>query len=123
SHTVTAALQIPHGHADGVVIAQGGRFGGWSVYLGAGRLCYAYNCYGRDLTTVQSRQPLSPGRHEVQVKFAYDGGEPGSGAAVTLYDGAEQVGAGRIEQTTAYYFSFDETLNVGVDRGTPVTDA
>lgn len=56
------------------------------------------------------------------MEFRYDGGAPGSGANVTLHDGDELIGSGRLERTTAYYFSFDETLNIGVDRGTPVSD-
>jgi arylsulfatase len=56
------------------------------------------------------------------MEFDYDGGDAGSGAAITLYDGEERIGSGRLTRTTAYYFSFDETLNIGVDRGTPVTE-
>lgn len=122
SHTVSAAIEVAPG-GTGVLIAQGGRFGGWSFYLDGGRLCYAYNCYGRDLTTVSSPQPLAAGPHEVRMEFGYDGGPPGSGAEVTLYDGTDRVASGRIERTTAYYFSFDETLNIGRDNATPVTDA
>ncbi|HET8598686.1 MAG TPA: arylsulfatase [Segeticoccus sp.] len=122
SHAVTASLTITDERATGVLVAQGGRFGGWSMYLRDGHLCYAYNCYGRDLVTVRSEAPVPMGPHELRVEFEFDGGAAGAGADVTLHDGAAQVGAGRLERTTAYYFSFDETLNVGVDRGTPVTE-
>ena len=106
----------------GVLVAQGGRFGGWSFYCHEGRLSYAYNCYGRALTTVRGNARLEPGEHELVAHVEYDGGPPGDGATVTLLvDGAE-VARGHVPQTTAYYFSFDETFNVGVDRGTPVTD-
>jgi arylsulfatase len=122
SHTIAVGVDVGPGGADGVLVAQGGRFGGWSLYCRDGVLCYAYNCYGRDLTTVRADRPLDPGPHELVMRFDYDGGPPGDGADVTLVvDGAE-VGSGRLAATTAYYFSFDETLNVGVDRGTPVTD-
>lgn len=121
THTVSVEVAV-HGVAAGVLAAQGGRFGGWSLYCHEGRLCYAYNCYGRALTTVRGDTPLEPGKHELVMHFAYDGGPPGDGATVTLLvDGAE-VARGHVPQTTAYYFSFDETFNVGVDRGTPVTD-
>jgi arylsulfatase len=121
SHTVTAAIVVPQDGADGVLVAQGGRFGGWSLYVAAGRLSYAYNCYGRELTIVRGAQALPAGSYEVRLEFDYDGGGAGNGAEVRLYDGGEMASA-RLEQTTAYYFSFDETLNVGLDRGTPVTD-
>ncbi|MGH3446838.1 MAG: sulfatase-like hydrolase/transferase, partial [Nocardioidaceae bacterium] len=126
SHTVTASITVADGAGvdgtDGVIIAQGGRFGGWSLYVHDGRLCYAYNCYGRDLTIVRAPSPLSAGPHEVCMVFTYDGGPPGSGTSITLYDEGEQVGSARVEQTTAYYFSFDETLNIGRDPGTPVSE-
>lgn len=122
SHTVTATVTVPDRGVNGVIVAQGGRFGGWSLYCLDGYLAYAYNCYGRDLTTVRSQEPLAPGAHVVSMVLDSDGGAVGSGADVRLYDGSDLVGSGRLERTTAYYFSFDETLNVGVDRGTPVTD-
>jgi arylsulfatase len=121
SHVVTASVTVPD-RVDGVLIAQGGRFGGWSLFCRDGHLAYAYNCYGRDRFLVGSARPLSEGAHEVRMEFDYDGGDAGSGAAITLYDGEERIGSGRLTHTTAYYFSFDETLNIGVDRGTPVTE-
>lgn len=59
------------------------------------------------------------------VEFDYQGAdaEPGGPAEVRLVLDDRPVGKGRINRTTAYYFAFDETFNVGVDRGTPVTDA
>ena len=121
THTVGVQASVD-GLAGGVLVAQGGRFGGWSFYCHEGRLCYAYNCYGRTLTTVRGDARLEPGEHELVAHVEYDGGPPGDGATVTLLvDGAE-VARGHVPQTTAYYFSFDETFNVGVDRGTPVTD-
>jgi hypothetical protein len=121
SHVITADVDVDGG-TSGVVVAQGGRFGGWSLYLVDGLPHYAYNYVGRDLTVVRGTEPLPPGRHELVVRFAYDGGPPGSGADVTLEVDGVGVGSGRIPATTAYYFSFDDTFNVGVDRGTPVVD-
>jgi arylsulfatase A-like enzyme len=121
SHVITADLELVTG-TNGVVVAQGGRFGGWSLYVVGGVPHYAYNFVGRDLTVVRGGKPMTPGRHDLVVRFDYDGGPPGSGAAVTLQVDESPVGSGRIPATTAYYFSFDETFNVGVDRGTPVVD-
>ncbi|MDR7251345.1 arylsulfatase [Nocardioides sp. BE266] len=121
SHVITADLEVVTG-ASGVVAAQGGRFGGWSLYLVNGVPHYAYNFVGRDLTVVRGGKPMLPGRHDLVVRFDYDGGPVGSGADVRLEVDGVAVGSGRIPTTTAYYFSFDETFNVGVDRGTPVVD-
>lgn len=121
THVITADLEV-HTGSSGVVVAQGGRFGGWSLYVAKGVPHYAYNFAGRDLTTVRGTTPMTPGRHDLVVRFGYDGGPPGSGASVTLEVDGVAVGSGRVPVTTAYYFSFDETFNVGVDRGTPVTD-
>ena len=121
THTVSVQASMD-GFADGVLVAQGGRFGGWSFYCHEGRLSYAYNCYGRALTTVRGDARLEPGKHELVAHVDYDGGPPGDGVTVTLLVDGVEVGRGYVPQTTAYYFSFDETFNVGVDRGTPVTD-
>ena len=121
SHVVTVRLEAG-GADDGVLVAQGGRFGGWSLYCVGGRPSYAYNRYGRDLTTVRAAAPLAPGPHEVALHLAYDGGPPGDGADVTIRVDGQEVASGRLAATTAYYFAFDETLNVGVDRGSPVCD-
>jgi arylsulfatase len=121
SHTITVRLVGTAGDS-GVLVAQGGRFGGWSLYCLDGRPTYAYNCYGRDLTTVRADRALAPGPHEVCMRFDYAGGPPGDAARVTLLVDEDEVASGDIPATTAYYFAFDETCNVGVDRGSPVTD-
>ncbi len=121
SHVIAAAIEVGE-RTSGVVVAQGGRFGGWSLYLVDGVPAYAYNFVGRDLTVVRGSEPLAPGLHELVLRFAYDGGPPGSGAVAGIEVDGEVTGAGRIPRTTAYYFSFDESFNIGVDRGTPVVD-
>ena len=88
SHRITINLDIPADHppqsTDGVLVAQGGRFGGWSLYVVAGRPHYAYNRYGKDLTVVRADSVLWPGKHEVVLDFRYDGGPPGSGGEATI---------------------------------------
>lgn len=121
SHTITADIEVTE-PSTGVLVAQGGRFGGWSLYLFEGVPRYAYNNMGRDLTVIAAQAPLAPGRHAVSMEFTYAGGPPGSGAAVRLLADGEQVAEGEMGSTTAFYFSFDETFNIGVDRGTPVVD-
>ena len=121
SFSVTAEVKVPESGAEGVIIAQGGRFGGWSVYAKDGRFKFSYNVLGiHDFTTEADRQ-LTPGKHQVRVEFAYDGGGLGKGGNVTLfYDGAP-VGTGRVGATQAMIFSADETTDVGYESGTSVT--
>lgn len=122
SHTVTADVEVDEVQAEGVIIAQGGRFGGWSLYCRDGMPCYAYNYLGLELYTVRGEDRLGPGRHEIVMEFGYDGGGVGGGGDVVLRVDGDLVARGRVEKTIAYYFSFDETLDVGVDLATPVTD-
>ncbi|PSL08422.1 arylsulfatase [Haloactinopolyspora alba] len=122
SHTITAEIDVPAGGADGVLVAQGGRFGGWSLYCHDGRAHYAYNYFGLDVYKVAAAQPLTPGRHEVRVEFGYDGGGVGRGGDVVLLVDGEKAANGRVEGTIPYYFAFDETFDVGVDRASPVVD-
>ena len=123
SHTITAEIQLSRGNENGVMIAQGGRFGGWTFYLDKGRPTYAYNFLDRQRFTIPARRALHAGKSVVRVDFAYDGGGLGKGATVSLFDGDEKLAEGRIEHTEAILFSADEGVDVGVDEATPVIDA
>ncbi|PVZ06972.1 arylsulfatase [Actinomycetospora cinnamomea] len=126
SHTVVADIDVPDtadgSDAEGVIVAQGGRFGGWALYCLGGRACYVYNYFGMRLHTLRAAQPMAPGRHEVRMDFCYDGGGLGRGGTAVLSVDGVKVAHGTVEATIPYYFSFDETLDVGVDLGTPVSD-
>lgn len=121
SHLVRAVFTGGPG-ARGVLVAQGGYFGGWSLYVKEGVLTWAYSYAAVDWTHVRSSMPLSEGEHVAELRFAYDGGGLGKGADVTLVLDGSEVGRGRLERSLAGMFSMDQTLDVGVDRGTPVTD-
>ena len=121
SHSVTAELEIPESDANGVIIAHGGNMGGWSLYALNGKLRYHYNFLGLKHFEVTSTSALPSGKHQVRVEFAYDGGGLGKGATVTLYVDGDKVGEGRVERTHAFFFSMDETLDVGSDQGEPVS--
>ncbi|SFD68269.1 arylsulfatase [Actinopolyspora alba] len=122
SHTLTARVEVPEAGADGVLVAQGGRFGGWSLYVHRGHACYAYNYFGLEVYRVSTNEPLPPGEHEIVLDFAYDGGGVGMGGTATLHVDGEQRGQQRVGGTIPYYFAFDETFDIGVDRASPVTD-
>jgi arylsulfatase len=123
SSTITAELDVPRGVANGTILAQGGRFGGWSLYVKDGVPAYDYNFLGLKRTSIVAGKPLAPGKATVKFDFAYDGGGPGKGGVGTLYVDGEKVAEGRIEHTQAGIFSADETADVGVDLGTPVVEA
>jgi arylsulfatase len=122
SHAVTAQVVVPEDGADGVIVAQGGAFGGWSLYVHAGRPAYCYNFFGLQRFKVYGQQPISPGEHQLRMEFSYDGGGLGKGGNVTLYLDGEAVGTGRVETTVPMLFSADETCDVGSDSATPVSD-
>ena len=122
SYAVTAEVVIPEGGVAGTIVAQGGAFGGWSIYCKDGKPAYCYNLFGLRQFKVYGSEPIPAGEHQVRVEFAYDGGGLGKGGTATLYvDGAE-VGSGRVEATVPMVFSADETADVGTDAATPVTD-
>jgi len=123
SKTVTAEIEVPQGGANGTIIAQGGRFGGWSLYVKNGVPAYGYNFLGLQHFTVASTQALAPGKATLRFEFAYDGGGPGKGGTGTLLVNGQKVAEGRIEHTQAGIFSADETADVGIDLGTPVVEA
>ncbi|GAA1732321.1 arylsulfatase AtsD [Isoptericola hypogeus] len=121
SFSVTTEVEVPGPGAHGVVIAQGGRFGGWSVYVHEGRLTFAYNVLGIHLYRVTADDPVPTGTHQLRAELAYDGGGFGKGGDVTLYHDGTLVGSGRVEATQPLVFSADETTDVGYESGTTVS--
>jgi hypothetical protein len=121
SHAVTADVLVPDGGASGVIIAQGGEFGGWSLYVNEGVLTYGYNFLGMEQTHVAANEPLPAGKHQLRMEFAYDGGGLAKGGGITLFVDGQQVGAGRIERSVPMMFSGDETCDIGEDVGSPVS--
>jgi len=122
SVSITADLEVPRGGANGVILAQGGRFGGWSFHMKGGRLAYSYNFVGMKRTTITATKPVPDGKATVRMEFAYDGGGLAKGGLVTLLVNGKKVGGGRIEQTIPMMYSTDEGADVGVDEGTPVVE-
>ena len=122
SYTVEAQVTVPEGEpVSGVIIAQGGAYGGWSVYAHEGKLRYAYNLLGLETYILSSEQDLPTGDHDLRVHFAYDGGGYGKGGTITFHVDDDQIGEGRIERTLPFQFSFDETVDVGCDLASPVS--
>jgi len=122
SFTVTAGVTIGDEPAQGAVIAQGGKFGGWAFYFKDGVPAYAHNWVGLQTYIVRADKAVGPGQHAVQVKFDYDGGGAGKGGTVTLLCDGEAIGSGRVEKTVPGLFSFDDFLDIGKDSGEPVVE-
>jgi arylsulfatase len=122
SHAVTAELDVPDSGAAGVIISQGGAFGGWSLYVNAGKPAYCYNLFGLQRFKVYGDAAIPTGRHQVRMEFAYDGGGLAKGGTASLYVDGQKVGEGRVEGTQPMMFSGDETTDVGGDSATPVSD-
>ena len=120
SYTMSADVDVQAG-ANGVIVAQGGRFGGLSFYLKAGRPAFTYNYLGLEKFDVVSSQVLSPGRHTIVYEFKSDGGLGKGGIGTITIDG-KKTGEGRIGRTQPGLFSVDDLGDVGTDDGTPVTD-
>jgi arylsulfatase len=122
SHSVTAQIEVPASEANGVIVAQGGAFGGFALYLKGGLPAYCYNLFGLQRFKVYGEAPVPSGDHQVRVEFAYDGGGLGKGGNVTLFVDGAKVGEGRAEATVPMLFSADETTDIGSDSATPVSD-
>jgi len=123
SNTITADVEVPEGGGNGTIIAQGGRFGGWSLYVKDGVPAYDYNFLGLQHTSIVSSKKLAAGKAELRFQFDYDGGGPAKGGQGTLFVNGEKVAEGRIPATQPGIFSADETADVGIDLGTPVVEA
>jgi arylsulfatase len=122
SHAVTAEVQIPKGNIQGVILAQAGRFGGWSLYLKKGKPAYTYNFLGLQRFTIAAQRSVPVGRATIRYEFAYDGGGLGKGGTGTLFVNGERVARGRIEHTQGMIFSVEEGTDVGQDGETPVVE-
>jgi arylsulfatase A-like enzyme len=121
SFSVTAEVEVPEAGAEGVIIAQGGRFGGWAFYLVDGKPKFVYNLLGIQEFATTADSAVPGGTHQMRVEFAYDGGGLGKGGDVTLYLDGTPVGTGRVEGTQAMIFSADETTDIGYESGTTVS--
>ena len=112
---------MPASGAEGVIIAQGGNIGGWTLYAKGGKLKYCYNLLGIQHFYAESNGPIPAGEHQVRMEFAYDGGGLGKGGTATLFIDGKKVGEGKVAATAAMVFSADDGCDVGEDTGAPVS--
>ena len=122
SFNITADIEVPKTKANGVIICQGGRFGGWTLYLKNARPMFTYNWVGLNRYTIAGTKPVAPGKASIRVEFVTDGGRLGAGGTGSIFVNGVKVATGRIDNTNGLLFSADEGADVGVDEGTPVTE-
>jgi arylsulfatase len=120
SHSVTVDVEIGNGPSDGMLVTQGGRFGGWGLYVLDGKP--VYNVANLERYRIASPKKLTPGTHTIRYEFAYDGGGAGKGGTGTLFVDGKQVAKGKIDRTMGYRISLDETFDIGSDAGEPVSE-
>lgn len=118
SLTITANVEVKQ-NSNGVIICQGGDFGGWTFYVLDGKPTYSYNWVGLEMYTITSKEKIQPGKHALKFDFAYEGGRGGGGTG-TLFIDDKKVGEGKIAKTNSNTFGIDESADVGVDENTPV---
>jgi arylsulfatase len=121
SKTIVADVSLT-GNDHGIILTQGGKFGGWALYMDQGRPAYTYNYFGLHRYTVKSPTKLTADKAEIKLVFDYDGNGNGKGGTATIYVDGKKMAEGRIEKTQPAVFSADETADVGLDDATQVAD-
>ena len=120
-HAITAEVELPDDSTDGVILAQAGYFGGWSLYLKEGKPHHEYNWFAIERTNIGGKQALSPGKHTISYEFIPDGANPGTGGRSILSVDGEKVAEAKIPKTQPFMFSGDEGTDVGLDSETNVS--
>jgi arylsulfatase A-like enzyme len=133
SYTITADIEVPQGGADGMIVTDGGRFGGYGMYLLKGKAVFTWNLLDLKRVKWEGTQALAPGKHRIEYDFKYDGlgfatlafnsisglGRPGIG---TLKVDGKVVSTQKLDRTVPLTLPWDETFDIGSDTGTPVDD-
>lgn len=119
SWSIKADVEVKE-NASGIIVTQGGLFGGWGLYLNQGKPVFHYNFVDVAHFDVAAKDSLTPGKHMIEMQFAYDGGGIGRGGVATVSVDGSPVAKGRVERTIPIRITLDETLDIGEDCGTPV---
>jgi arylsulfatase len=122
SYTITAEVEVPQGGGDGMIVAEGGRFGGYGLYLLQGKPVFTYNFMELARFRWEAPQALAAGKHTIVFDFTYDGPGFGKGGAGVLRVDDKEVANNKIPHTIAFLMPADETFDVGVKIRTSVDD-
>lgn len=121
AYTMTAEVEVDE-TGNGVIVCQGGRFGGLSLYLKDGKPAFSYNFLGLETTDIIANTALKAGKHTIVYDFDYDGEGLGKGGLGKISVNGNKVAEGRLERTQPGVFSVDDLADVGMDEGTPVAN-
>jgi arylsulfatase len=121
AYTITTEVAV-EANANGVIVCQGGRFGGLSLYMKNGKPAFTYNLLGMQSTDIIAPEALKPGNYKLVFDFKYDGGGMAKGGLATISVNGKVVAEKRIEKTQPGIFSVDDLADIGVDDGTHVAD-
>jgi arylsulfatase A-like enzyme len=122
SYRITADIDVPAGGAEGMLNTNGGRFGGYGLYLHQGKPTFTYNLADLARFKWQGKDALAPGRHAVEFDFTYDGPGPARGGTGVLKVDGAAVATQKVPASLGGILQWDETFDVGSDTGTPVDD-
>jgi len=121
SYIINADVEVS-ANGNGVIVCQGGRFGGLALYLKNGKPEFTYNFLGLESTSITSSQSLQPGKYKIVYDFKYDGGGNGKGGVGTITVNGNKVAEVKLMRTQPGIFSVDDLADVGIDDGTWVAD-
>ena len=133
SYTITAEIDVPKGGAEGMIVTDGGRFGGYGLYILKGKPVFLWNLLDLKRVRWEGKEALAPGKHRLEYDFKYDGlgfatlafnnisgiGRPGTG---TLKVDGKAISTQTLDRTVPLTLPWDETFDIGSDTGTPVDD-
>jgi arylsulfatase len=122
SYTITAEVEVPAGGAEGMIGTDGGRFGGYGLYLLKGKPVFTYNFFDLERFRWEGQDALAPGTHQIVFDFTYDGPGFGKGGTGVLKVDGKEVATRKIPHTIPFILTIDETFDVGLDTRTPVDD-
>jgi arylsulfatase len=133
SYTITADIEVPQAGAEGIIVTEGGRFGGYGMYLLKGKPVFLWNLLDLRRVRWEGTEALTPGKHTIEYDFKYDGlgfatlafnnlsGIGRAGAGTLKVDG-KVVATQTMDRTIPLVLPWDETFDIGSDTGTPVDD-
>jgi hypothetical protein len=124
SHVITAEIEVPEGGAEGVIVAEGGSSGGYSIFLERGVPVYEYNFFGQEFYRIAGSEPLPAGMHTIVLDYQqqpFEAGKEVTGGPATLSVNGSEVAMGDVSKVVPARFSATETLDIGTDLGSTVS--